>query len=357
MAIVKEHVGIDTGVLTARELVSDAPEFNFERARQAASLLQSRGLPEFPALNLALALRIYNQDETGVEEAFQPTKRRLSQMIAGEITASDLTDPRPTIGFEVESPKKSFDKERDSSNYSYFFDAIGMPRNKANAGTNAAIFWEFSPPPAYSAAVQRRILHELIQGRFIPTLLYSQDPVDIRTYLDDKLVSLHINLGIPNLIQRGLVNFKNELDVLLFSSMFAYAFTSPLRLQQRNQTIFTDVKEAEQTAKSGGQYRRLELKAFEVGNETTYRLMEEVQLMGTALFADVGDYREDLALIWREVSNQAKLIYEIYKVDVTLLKDNRTEAAQKVGNPEFVRTLRHLITTSALNIRSLINQP
>lgn len=358
MAIVKELTGRpNIGTLTATELVSDIPKFDFERAKQAASRLRNKGIPNFPALNLALALRIYNQIGIRVEEAFYPVISRSYKLINDEVTMSDAKNPLPTIGFEVESPSKPFDSKGDTIGYKFFFDAIGMPRNKVNAGEIVSTFWEFSPPPSYCAAVQRRILHELLEGGFIPSLRYSQKPEDIREYLDDKLVSLHLNLGIPNRIERELPNFGNDPDVLLFSSMFAYAFTSPLRLQHRSQQVFANIKEADQTKKGGGQNKRLELKAFEVRSETTYRLMEEVQLLAAALFAYTGDYEEDLALAWRKVSEQAGKVYERYGVEANILKDNKTKAAEVASNLKFVRILRHIITASALNIRGLINLP
>lgn len=94
-------------------------------------------------------------------------KRRHFKLIEQEIAAAHPANHLPTIGFEVESPRKPY-RLVDPMDYADLFDRIGMPRNKVNEstgtkdGTSYPTYWEFSPPPSYTASVQARILHELI---------------------------------------------------------------------------------------------------------------------------------------------------------------------------------------------------
>lgn len=361
MATIKERAGINFKSLPPSELVSEPPVFNLDRAGESTTLVTLGGFAHYHALSLALILAIYNQDPTNNVDYERATEviGRFPNMVSSEVAAAKDENPLPTIGFEVESPKKPFDRVNDSEKYAKFFDTITMPRNKVNGRVDqptGSDFWEFSPPPSYSAIVQRRILHELIRGRFIPSLRYSQHPDDVKTYLDEKLVSLHINLGIPKKVARELPNIQNDPDVLLFSSMFAYAFTSPLRLKHRAQQVYTDIKDADETTKSGGKNKRLELKAFEVRTEAVYRLMEEVQLLSAGLFAEVGDYREDLAEKWKEAAEDVRVLYKRYTVEPEFIR-LRERASELAGNSEFVQLLRKTITYYALNIRNLISLP
>ncbi|MDZ4209615.1 MAG: hypothetical protein U1C56_00380, partial [Candidatus Curtissbacteria bacterium] len=247
--LVKERLPASDSA-TSLELISPPPVFNFEGARAARryafNFVKGRLGDAFydfnpDSLQLAAALAYYNfnqrSEKTSREE--QILENQLSHLVRIERAASDSESPLPTIGVEVETPRKPFEKQ-EVSLYKEFFDAIGMPRNRANTFPDeTTTYWEFSPEPSYSAEVQARILSELIKGGFIASLLFSQHPCDIREYLDDKLVSLHLNLGVPSFLA---VNSKQKREFRIFSTVLGVAFSSSERLRERQSGPFYRVK-------------------------------------------------------------------------------------------------------------------
>lgn len=138
--------------------ISQPPVFDVDRVVSVLKIVESQGY-KLEALNLSLALILYNYS---LSECFTEVNNeyilgRNLRLVEREIEASDPNNPLPTIGFEVESPRKPY-SESLGRKYAEFFDAIGMPRNKANVKkgemNNLAAFWEFSPPPSYTSSTQ-----------------------------------------------------------------------------------------------------------------------------------------------------------------------------------------------------------
>lgn len=341
-------------------LLSAPPIFDVDKARGARSLVEKEELDDFPALQVALALSIYNMETVGFGQNTQ-FSRRLEKLIGEEIKASSKTNPLPTIGIEVESPRKPFDRFRDSPDYAEFFDAVGMPRNRVNSLSNYKSraksetwpnFWEFSPPPSYTAAVQSRILCELVKGGFVPSLRFSKDPGNIKEYLDNKLVSLHVNLGsLP------LNWFVHKEDSEVFGAAFAFAFTSAQRLASRQNREFVHFPAATPTLKSeGADDKRLEIKALEVGSENTYRLMREIQLLGAALFAFMGNTNQELADKWSQAKEEIMEVFRAFYITPKIIEYDKSMAAQLREEGNIGRLFRWLITAKALEISRIIDE-
>ena len=350
--------------LLLSEITSPPPIFAVDAAQRVRSLVANRRFEhDYPALSLALSLAAYNYATfvSGVSDnQIRHFLHRFDELVGQERAAADPQNPLPTIGIEVESPRKLFEKERDGLNYANFFDVLGMPRNRVNFNLSQAFaYWEFSPPPSYTASVQTRILSELIKPGFIPSLRYSQNPEDIREYLDNKLVSLHVNLGVPLSLVGNEWNgwgSKFTKDAELFSSMFPLAFTSPLRLKSRSREPFFADRMAEPTLKDqGGIHGRFELTALEVASASNYRLISEIQLLGACMFSDWTDKNHILGNVWRDVKMAAQEIYQQYGVGPDLLKDNKPDVAKKVEESDISRHLRQVITRAATQAGKLIN--
>lgn len=279
-----------------------------------------------------------------------------------EKSVSNPDNPLPTIGWEVEIPRKPLNVSRVGM-YALFFDFMGLPRNRDRTSVvpgspstyerSSSFFWEFSTAPAYSAAVVRRILCELIKGGFIPHLDGSSTALDRRDLLDDKLVSLHINLGIPSWLfnepRDGAIDSQE--DAVLLASSFEFAYTSPERFAYRSQTSVVGSKAAEQTTKNNDpQPYRLELKAFEVGSANTYRLMEEIQLVTAATFGAMAGRDIPLTPIWQKTRARIQTVYAKYYIEPKMIT-NKTEAADKVRDGDVQRDLRQILTDAAHQVR------
>lgn len=310
-------------------LISPPPVFDMEKAERAVWIVERGYDIEFKAclaLRLALVLSCYNFLNFTKREDFENLFQRLDPLGENELIASDVNNPLPTIGIEVEVPRKPYNHQADFPRYAAFFDTIGMPRNRINTSIGNASHWEFSPPPSFTGAVQTRILCELIKGYFIPSLLYSRNPQDIKEQLDDKLVSLHINLGIPtNMLARikeGFYGngFQNEPDVQLFASGLAVSFSSTERLRYRSQNDFVFLSNGDKTVKGGGINGRLEIKALEVNTQRTYRLIKETQLLCTGLFAHLAGYPNHLAEKWEEVREEIVPIFDEFGFEPNLMR-------------------------------------
>ncbi len=287
--------------------VSSAPSLSVNRAikakRNAARLVweHRKDAPYYSeSLKLAIALSLYNAKYTtqanGKEkgEINRRTRKHAIDLIRTESDAAQSHNILPTIGIEVEVPQipMRFDYETTALKYAEFFDAMNMPRNRSNERLkNIKSRWEFSPKPSYSAQVQARILSELIQGKFIPHLENSKKPEDVRQYLDENLVSLHINLGNPPQNQGELMPSK---DAEILSRALAIGYTSTLRLEHRKtkNMPFVDVRKKGSTTplfKNGmwGE-TRLELRGMEVLDSKTYRALYAAQaLFGLSFKAHV----------------------------------------------------------------------
>lgn len=329
------------------ELISPPPVFNFEGARAARryafNFVKGRLGDAFydfepDSLQLAVALACYNFDQrfekTPREE--QILENQLSRLVRIERTASDSESPLPTIGIEVETPRKPFEKQ-EAPCYKEFFDAIGMPRNRTNVFPDeTTTYWEFSPEPSYSAEVQARILSELIKGGFIASLLFSQHPCDIREYLDDKLVSLHLNLGIPPFLA---VNSKQKREFRIFSTVLGVAFSSSERLRERQSSPFYRVKGSTVFRNKAPSKKKLEITALEVRAQNTYRLLKTAQILAASMFTSCLDPHLPIANHWETVKAD-------FQGDYGMLKGRhleKGEAADLAAQTNIGINLRHIL--------------
>ncbi len=335
-------------------IVSPPPVFDFEKALLAKETTGKEGYKDLPNVRAAGNLWLYNSPA----ERWPAVLRKLDVLRQAEKSVSGPDNPLPTIGWEVEIPRKPFQTSR-AGMYALFFDFMGLPRNKNHTSivpgdtpSTSPFFWEFSTAPAYSAVVANRTLCELIKGGFIPYLEGPATALDRRNLLDDKLVSLHINLGIPSWLfnrpREGAIDSQE--DAVLLASGFEFAYTSPERFTHRSQTSVVVSKPAEQTAKNNDpQAYRLELKAFEVGSANTYRLMEEIQLATAATFSAMADRDLPLTTVWQKTKSRIQAVYKKYYLEPNMII-NRT-AADKVRDDDVQRDLRQILTDAAHQVR------
>lgn len=340
--------------------VSQPPVFDFEKAILAKEATSKEGYASPPNVRTAGILWLYNTPPERWSQIFEKFKFLHRQ----ETKAANPLNPLPTIGWEVESPSYPFKREM-SGRYAIFFDLIGLPRNKNHTSVvpgnqdTYSLRWEFSSAPSYSSAVANRTLCELIKGDFIPHLIGSSTAQDRHILLDEKLVSLHINLGIPSWAYdtNDEIPSRENKNFLLLASAFELAYTSSERFTHRSQiSVVADYKIGEQTTKANmDQAHRLEVKALEVSDSKTYRLMDELQLMATSLFCDMGKRNPSIARIWKKTSNKLQHIYTQHTIGPSIVTDK-----QKVGSlveeTTIQRKLRKVLTEGSHQVRSILNR-
>lgn len=339
--------------------VSQPPVFDFEKAILAKEATSKEGYASPPNVRTAGILWLYNAPSERWPQIFEKFKFLHKKEMGAAIQAN----PLPTIGWEVESPSYLFTPGM-SGRYTLFFDLIGLPRNKnhtnvvpGNPDTYSSR-WEFSSAPSYSSAVTNRTLCELIKGDFIPHLLGSSTAKDRQILLDEKLVSLHINLGIPNWAYDtdGEEPSRVNKNFLLLASSFELAYTSSERFTHRSQSsVVADYKNGEQTAKANmNQAHRLEVKALEVSDSKTYRLMDELQLMAAALFCTMGKRDPSIAKVWKKTSNKLQNIYTHYSIDSSIVTD-KPRVSSLIEETAIQRRLRKILSEGSHQVRSILN--
>lgn len=357
----KEGADVGLAIGSREEFASPPPVFDMDKAEIAGRFvdIKYRGLfSEFLSLRLALILASYNfLAKGGDEKNLDKTSTRFDALIQQELTASDPRNSLPTIGLEVETPRKPLKLSLADNNlyeqYAQFFDLVGMPRNKINTGKSKYSYWEFSPFPSYSVLVQARILSELIKGGFIPSLNQPYDPNLIMEELDQKMVSLHVNLGIPNYL--GIDPHNQELNP--FACALTFAFDSPERLLYRRSSEFFNVRELNVTALNRGFKQRLEIKALEVSNSSAYRLLHEAQVLGSALFASLSmdDKIADslLARKWIEIREKIYEVFAGFGKNITY-PPNKWEAYQLSHETDISLQLRHLLDRRTHEVETIL---
>lgn len=306
-------------------VVSPLPVFDFEKALLAKEETGKGKYKDIPNVRAAGNLWLYNNPT----ERWPAVLRKLTVLRHIEESSSGPDNSLPTIGWEVEIPRKPFKTSR-AGIYALFFDFIGLPRNRNHTSIvpgeplpsswgqpTFPFFWEFSTAPAFNAAVVNRTLSELIKGGFIPYLIGPSTAEDRYNLLDNKLVSMHVNLGIPLWLQQmpREADLGEQEDIVLLASSFEFAYTSPERFIHRSRSSMVQSVSAEQTIKNNSDKPlRLELKAFEVGSSNTYRdkyRLDPNMIVAKSVAAEKvrdGDAQRDLRLVLTEAAHQVRLL-------------------------------------------------
>ena len=358
--------------------VTELPVFDLDLARQSAeeafrltTPYADCALTSLSSLQLAYALSLYNFENnvpTAQKDMFKLSLiDRLDGLARTELHTANPDNIFPTVGFEVETPLKPFCNRREIFGNSYrpFFDSIGMPRNMVNSdnhiSSDAVEYWEFAPKPSFSANVQQRILSELIQGGFIPHLAFSQDPKGIQQHLDEHLVSLHINIGIPSDIDMTCGLPRRQAEVL--GTALAIAYTSPLRIEQRKQkqTQFAQIKSGVPTLKSRdvtAQQYRVELKAMEARTPLTYRALSNAQLLFAALFSALSmEPDSELSYLSRQTIKGVQEIsgYHFFYPNDVDPSGNNYEVARLTARGDTAHEMRAFLEEQAKEVKRYVS--
>jgi len=316
------------------------PSFQYEIAEAARNDTDRLGIDRdlYPSAAVAAHLAYYNFRNSPFSE--DKTARKVLDMRLGQLCRDEqeaLENPHlPTIGFEIETPRLPFYNHRAifPRKYKPFFDSMDMPRNRVNADAilnqGDVEYWEFSPAPSFSPTVQARIISELVQGGFIPSLLSSQNPTDIETHLDTKLVSMHINIGFPPNLP--ILDAENLTAVKNLGIALAVSYSSAKRLEKRRMKDqnFVMRKQAQSTQKNCHADPYLfELKAMELRTEHAYYALYTTQLLFASFFKSRLDPNGKLAEIWSDLETQIDEFF--FEKKFKIIPTSPTETSNEVA--------------------------
>lgn len=344
------------------------PTFDYEVSEAARSDTDRLGIDRdlFPSVAVAAHLAYYNfrnSEYSHDKNARRMLDMRLDQLCRDEQEA--LENPHlPTVGFEIETPTLPFLNYRGmfSTDYRLFFNQIGIPRNHVNADSELEAghntYWEFSPKPSFSAGVQSRVISELIQGRFIPSLVNSHKPDDIQIMLDPNFVSMHINIGVPDGIQAGDINSDTDLTQLGIALALAYTSGERLEHRKQKQSKFASVKQGLPTPKNNKHAPLLvELKAMEVKNAQTYHALLTAQLVFAAYFASHAASESELAGLGKNLS--AEIEQYLFDNDYTpspLAPTDETYTIVRMAQSGAGRGMRKLLEAYGRDIKKIMQE-
>lgn len=344
------------------------PSFDYQLAEAARCDTDRLGIDRdlFPSAAVAANLAYYNFRTS--EYSDDKNARRMLDMRLGQLCRDEqeaLENPHlPTIGFEIETPTLPFLNYRSmfSTDYRLFFNQIGIPRNHVNgdqeleAGHNT--YWEFSPKPSFSAGVQSRIISELIQGRFIPSLVNSHESDDIQIMLDPNFVSMHINIGVPDGIQAE--DILHDTDLTQLGTALALAYTSGERLKHRKQkqTKFAIVKPGLETSKNNGHAPLLvELKAMEVKDEHTYHALSTAQLVFAVYFAPFTEHYSQLATLGMNLSTEIEqYLFDNHYTPSPFAPIDETYTIARMAQRGTGRGMRKLLEAYGRDIKKIMQE-
>ncbi len=333
----------------------------------------------------ALCLHLFNayiknnrqEPAGGYEQELEKERAKIENIIEAEEKA--LENPYlPTIGVEVELPDRSdFMVNQSLLNATSKLGLINDP-----AIHQDGVSWEFANDFSYSAKTQSLIVHELIEGDYIKTSSTKQ-----HRYIEGLGdYSMHLNLGVPLELSENLfngLNRKEPADVnmwnrykynsYLLTSCMTYAFTSADRLEKRKTSVmvgldFTAKKTAKKTrdeqSETINQWNfpgRIEIRSLEVRDASLYRLLNEAQLLGSAVLAEVkpeekrDEIERALVVFWSVFRNEAGDILADHNISLKSIDSDPLEAASIVRNSNISKQMRALITKISQAINGLVN--
>ena len=356
-------------------LVSTPPVLDVERAlsaRKDAELysVDSFDPHEHPSLALASSLIFYHHNLNRDSVKGSPQEMDIARLRTRELAAARTTSFLPTIGIEIEADLEPYRTQTEIENLKYddFFSALKMPANRAS---DVYDYWEFTPPPSYSAFTTSRIAYELLRGRYIPSIaeteqrqtrgikyaLRSSDQEQITSNLSRTLRSTHINFGVPpetTLFSQYTNGFDQ--DVLALSAILALAYTSQRRLTQRaNQNLFYEFHDDAQPTDMKPTFDRLELLPFEIGAASSFELFVNAQYLASSLFAYHSEQRDTaLARCWQQFSEFAAEILPADSIDGE--NELKIDIKSLGENNEIREKLRTLVKIYARHARDIADQ-
>jgi len=322
-----------------------------------------------PAARLQ-AFNFISQNPNYTKKDLDELLKKANELILSEQKYGSLDVPLPTIGIEIE-----FDQTTLTSDKRQVLDALEIPNyedvNSKEPNTTPRSIWEINPDFSYSPKVQSRILHELIDMDIVPTSLNEYGD----RYIDSKLpLSLHVNFGLPEVIDDPREVTKHFSLMSKLNSFMALAFSSPERIENKEYGYVFSPKDekTKSSLKSGREKKsigelvnskilRLESRALEFRDKSTYRLMAESQcIIGAAIAFLKNDYGHNttnkenrMNEIFGELMIKVNALLLEYDLNADSLYDDTKEVAQAMRETDVSKDAREIMTEFARKIHKI----
>jgi len=304
------------------------------------------------------------------EKEWQNMRTEINHYIQAEKEAANYENSLPTIGIEIEVPIRD---SRFLKQIIAVFDGLCFyqyhPENDQNEKPE---LYELATHFSYSALTQAKILQELAKLGFVPLepIPKNQNSNSAFNFRipKDNILSLHINIGMPEkIVDSGdFSNTNFQIDLSLINQAIALAFTSPERLTNRKTAhslaVKSDASPSKKTEDSSlkmiaKNFSRVELRAGEFRNQSTYEMLLKTQRLMAILFSRQKIAQRQKAtptekklaslseiLIGEVISTMAKYGYHLYDID----------DATKTGIEKTIGLIRE--TNFAKDLKTIINK-
>lgn len=335
-----DDADIDEAVGCARVARLFVQDFLYDRPRQKSSLIYDK---IESVLSLYLFNRLYVRPQMTFEEKEMLVTRMYTQLYNAEFHALELGKYVPTIGLEVE-----IEEGRKKHNRNRRTNAIIRALGINHEVTSSQYYGEWSDEleindvHSYSAAVHARLLHELsVMGALrtvqLPrarkqVLKDAHNHVERKCIIDERVVhsrrsmySLHVNLGLPSVYYSenaqgqpvdSLHSHKLlEKEMQRFSYISLVAFSSKDRMRRRKTKLAHWLNTSADFDGQKEAAYRLELRALEVRDYPTYRMLYELQFLAGCMTAFVqrnkkgglSTLEHELALVWEHLCADVRI--------------------------------------------------
>lgn len=350
-----------------------SPERIQETADWVEEVLAQYNFPE--AVENVVSLQLFNamaKNPSLDSEEIDKIIVEAEELEALEEALSGRDNPLPTIGIELEVPKTEATESLVS--------VLEQLDIKNTIEGESGQLWEVNGVYSYGAKLQARMLQELAKSGFVP-LEKGNQPVsennqnDLARYQIPRSapLSLHINLGLSFMADKRMLG-KYSTEATEMSDILVLAYSSPERLETRKsiESITSD-KSAEATIKNkpllGRRPRhRIELKAVEFKDASSYQLLFRSQLLGAALdsyaeFHEGGltgqhSNRRQLAEIYSRFLMEAdRLMIKYHLPEWGMLESSGSQAViiSKLKETDLQQDARSLVRQFAGEVSRLLN--
>jgi predicted nucleotidyltransferase len=288
-----------------------------------------------PMIKLNLARRIIENPSISKSQLIQAFRKMGTLIKREELSQEKLL---PTIGIEVECSLETFPQE--NKDVRRFLLQLGINTHTMNPSST-----EVQVPPTRSAYAQSLVIRELKALGLIPT--------------DNRFASLHISLG--GFREENMLRDRYDDSIEDISDLLTYGFVTAGRIRKRKHpSSFYIQDDAVALKRNSAPSNRIEFRTPRINGPNTYRLLAELQLLGSLL----SDSDPNSTHVLNELSTQTQILRDRYRLERNEPELNQhhlaatVEEAYKIkqsapGSPNLIDDARNLMTQTALKVRAM----
>ncbi len=314
-----------------------------------------------PIAKLVLFNELSRSGDTGYSAEAADKIRRMQQSEESYLKIKEL----PTVGIEVECDRCKLTPDKAA-----VLDEMRIPNKKEGDDLR-----EVNSGYTYSPYSQARTLEELVKFGAIPKEVGGDGKSSIN---NNFTYSLHVNFGIPEELNKVFQTDKNKVDdkkTYPLTDPVTYAFISPKRIMARktNFSVFINndarkskkyINEIESAAGNAGP-KRIEYRANEFRNYSTFRMIAETQRLAAMFFSFLkamsGKQTNDLDIkfshLWVQFSAQFQDICRKYGIQESNLADkDKNQVYNLLEKTDLPKECRSLISEFSRQAMSAIKE-